>query len=218
LFHAASGWLRFRTSDSRVLGFGNEGTVCVADGFVEKHFHPGALADGTVEWLRHTLHRVSPWLPEPEWHRDEAGWVCRYPYRPTRAADTITLDQARDFLAFCLDRGLACKGIKRQNFRVDMNGHLTMVDVGNDIMPLEASYFRDSAARLYAISALDWPDGELRRRPSCRRQEDVLAELPGFEPFYRDLLTQHAQRQWATATVPAHPAVLPRSDDVTLLI
>jgi|APSaa5957512576_1039674.scaffolds.fasta_scaffold319501_1 hypothetical protein len=72
-----------------------------------------------------------------------------------------------------------------------------MVDIGRDIVAMRADYFRDSAARLYAIAALGWPEGELLRKNGFYKQEDILSEIPGFEAFYSDLILTHAQGQWA---------------------
>lgn len=218
LFDVALSWDWGKASGGRLLGFGQEGIVRIVDGHVEKLFYPGAITDEAVQWLRHALRGVYPHLPEPCWELGAKGWICRYPHQVTTPADTITLDQAREFLGFCLDRGLVCKNIKRPNFQVNSDGRLTMIDVGNDIIPMDAGYFRDSAARLYGIAALNWPDGELLRRNSIRRQEDVLAEIPGFEAFYQAVLTRYAERQWESAPLQPMLRALPAADNVTLLI
>jgi hypothetical protein len=82
---------------------------------------------------------------------------------------------------------------------------------------MDVSFFRDSAARLYALAALNWPDGELARRKSSRRQDEILADIPGFSDFYAALLTAHAGQYWSE-NGGLQDAALPCADDVVLLI
>lgn len=217
LFEVAQTWLEARACPGDFLGFGQEGVVRCVAGWIEKRFYPGALADEKVDWLRRALVDVGPYLPEPIWVREGSQWACRYPDSGTIPAEIISLDQARAFLSFCLQRGIVCRNIKRANFRIDGVGNLIMVDVGNDIMPMDAAVFRDVAARLYALAALEWPDAELARRKSTERQDEILADIPGFTDFYAALLTAHAEQHWREDD--GLPSVaLPNADDVTLLI
>ncbi|HEV7590053.1 MAG TPA: glycosyltransferase, partial [Longimicrobium sp.] len=157
-----------------------------------------------------------PHLPEPAWHYD-GTWLLRYAWFPTEPVEWISHDEAREFLLFCLEKRLVCANIKRSNFRRRPGGGLTFVDIGRWIVPMAVEVFRDAAARLYAISALAWSDERLQAQRTGLRTEAGLAALDGFDEFYRDLLTQHAQRQWSAARVPEVPARLPAAD-VTLLV
>jgi hypothetical protein len=199
-----------------LLGSGQEGVVRRVGDFVEKRFYPGALEDSDVRWLEGALRGVMPYLPEPAWFRD-GDWVLRYPWFPTDPAERISVDEGRDFLLFCLEKRLVCANIKRANFRRRKEGGLTFIDVGRWILPMAVEIFRDAAARLYAISALDWSDERLKAERLGFRTDAGLAALDGFAEFYGELLTQYAERQWATASVPEVPPTLPPLD-VTLLV
>lgn len=199
-----------------LLGAGQEGVVRKVGNFVEKRFYPGAIDDGDVRWLQGALRGVMPYLPEPTWHRDDT-WVLRYPWFPTEAAEEIGLDEARDFLLFCLEKRLVCANVKRANFRRRREGGLTFIDVSRWIVPMSVEIFRDAAARLYAISALEWSDDRMKAKRLGFRTEAGLAALGGFGEFYSELLMRHAERQWRTATVPEIPPSLPRAE-VTLLV
>lgn len=199
-----------------LLGAGQEGVVRRVGEFVEKRFHPGVLDEEKVAWLRGALRGVMPYLPEPSWHQD-GTWILRYPWFPTEPVGRISGDDAREFLLFCLGKRLVCANVKRANFRRRPGGGLTFVDIGHWIVPMTVEVFRDAAARLYAISVLAWSDERLQAERMGLRTDVGLAALDGFDAFYRDLLTQHAERQWSAAHVPEVPARLPPAD-VTLLV
>ncbi|WP_181790349.1 glycosyltransferase [Myxococcus llanfairpwllgwyngyllgogerychwyrndrobwllllantysiliogogogochensis] len=82
---------------------------------------------------------------------------------------------------------------------------------------MNVDYFRDAAARAFTLASLGWTDEELRQRSRELREDGSLTRLPGFADFYRELLTQHALRQWRTAG-PTEPRELAPASDVTLLI
>lgn len=217
LFDTARRWIEAHACPYEYLGHGQEGVVLRHGQQIEKRFYPGALADEKAAWLRDTLSSGGPHLPQAHWELTGKQWICRYRDNGSLPANSFTLDQAAGFLAFCLRRNIVCRNIKRTNFRIDPSGNLMMIDVGNDIIPMDASVFRDSAARLYVITALNWPDAELARRKSFDRQEEILARLPGFSEFYAGLLQRHAEYIWAEAQ--GYSAIqLQSADDVTLLI
>lgn len=199
-----------------LLGAGQEGVVRRVGDFVEKRFHPGVLDEAKVAWLQAALRGVMPYLPEPSWQQD-GTWILRYPWFPTEPVERVSADEARDFLLFCLEKRLVCANIKRANFRRHPGGALTFVDIGRWIVPMAVEVFRDAAARLYAISALAWPDDRLQAERMALRTDSGLAALEGFGEFYRDLLTRHAERQWSAVRVPTSPARLPVAE-VTLLV
>ena len=110
--------------------------------------------------------------------------------------------------------GLVASNIKRENLRYSA-GRLIYIDIGRYIRPYAPSRFLDSAARLYVLGVLGWPDGELTRRNSTRRQHEVLAELDGFGSFYNALVRElHPLAKLPNAS--ASPA--PIAGNVTLLI
>jgi hypothetical protein len=200
-----------------ILGQGQEGVVQRVGGFVEKRFHPGVLDEAKVAWLDRTLRGTMPFVPEPEWTFADGTWVLRYPWFDTTPADDISLNEVREFLLFCLEKSLVCANIKRANFRRRLEGGLTFIDIGAWIVPMNVDYFRDAAARAFTIAALRWTDEELQQGSRALREESALANLPGFADFYRELLTEHALRQWRKAPVTG-PRELAPARDVTLLI
>jgi hypothetical protein len=200
-----------------ILGEGQEGVVRRVGDFVEKRFHPGILDAAKVAWFERTLHGTMPFIPEPEWASTDGTWVLRYPWFETTPADEISLNEVREFLLFCLEKSLVCANIKRANFRRRLEGGLTFVDIGEWIVPMNVDHFRDAAARAFIIAALRWTDEELRLGSRALREELTLANLPGFADFYRELLTEHALRQWRMASAPG-PREFAPAGDVTLLI
>lgn len=217
LYDAAVTWGLADSLGGEILGHGQEGIVRRVEGYVEKHFYPCVLSGTDIENLKRVLAEATPFLPSPEWHFAEGRWIGRYPYLPTKPVGQISIVQAHEFLSFCLTKGFVCKNIKRENFRITSDGKLFMTDIGKDIVTMRADYFRDSAARLYAIAALSCSDGEFLRRKDNRRQEDVLSEIPGFENFYRELVLFHIHTQWQISPC-VDPVEQPRAEDVTLLI
>ncbi|MFE8598747.1 glycosyltransferase [Archangium violaceum] len=200
-----------------ILGEGQEGVVRRVGDFVEKRFHPGVLDAEKVAWLDRTLCGTMPFIPEPEWTSTDGTWALRYPWFETTPADDLSLNEVREFLLFCLKKSLVCANVKRANFRRRLGGGLTFIDIGAWIVPMNVDYFRDAAARAFTIAALQWTDEELRQGSRALREEDVLAKLPGFADFYRELLAEHAHRQWRTVPLPDQRERAP-AGDVTLLI
>lgn len=216
LYNAAATWIFAKSMDGKFLGHGQEGAVCQIDGHIKKYFYPAAISNSDIADLTGMLVEAAPFLPSPEWAFDKGRFVASYPYFPTEPANEITLEQAHEFLMFCLTKGLVCKNIKRENFRITPEGKLFMVDIGKDIIAMRADYFRDSAARLYAL-VLGYPDGEFLQRESERNQEDILTELSGFKEFYHNLMMSYASIQWSKSPC-ADPIELPKIENITLLI
>ncbi|QDE92819.1 hypothetical protein BHS06_29700 [Myxococcus xanthus] len=185
--------------------------------YVEKRFHRGTIDAAMVGWLGGALRGTMPFIPEPEWTLSDGTWVLRYPWFETLPAEDVSLDEVRDFLLFCLEKNLVCANIKRANFRRRPGGGLTFIDIGAWIVPMNVDYFRDAAARAFTLAALGWTDEELRQRSQGLREDGALTSLPGFADFYKELLTEHALRQWRTAELQEPRALAPASD-VTLLI
>jgi len=211
-------WRSAQARPGEILGWGNEGIACKADGQVLKHFYPGALSNEDVARLEPTLRESSPHIPSPHFERSGAdAWVATYPFEETQPADTVAFEQVQEFLLWCLERRLVAANVKRANFRVTESGALQYVDLGKWIIPMDVSYFRDAAARMYSIFVLGNPDDELLRRPSLGRAPEVWETLPGFGEFYRDLVSRHAGAHWREApSVTAPPTV--RHPDVALLV
>lgn len=199
-----------------LLGAGQEGVVRRVGDLVEKRFHPGVLDADSVGWLKKALRGVMPHLPEPSWAYD-GTWILRYPWFPTEPVEGIGRDEARDFLLFCLEKRLVCANIKRANFRRRPGEGLTFIDVGRWIVPMAVEVFRDAAARLYAIGVLGWSDERLQAERLSLRTEAGIVALEGFADFYREVVTNHAERQWRKAQVPEEPAQVPAAE-ATLLV
>jgi hypothetical protein len=215
---AAETWARVSELPGEVLGLGQEGIVRLHQGMVYKHFYPDILTAEKVAWLSQTL-SAGKATPAPTFEPDSHGksWVARYPYEQTTPFTLPDPDAVRDFLRSCLDRELVCANIKRSNFRVREDGSLLFVDVGNWVIPMDVSYFRDSAARLYSIGIRGAADEELLRRPTDPSRPEVWTALPGFAEFYGDVVSGWIGQHWDRAPSPgAGPQV--RQPDVTLLI
>ncbi|WIG92985.1 glycosyltransferase [Myxococcus sp. SDU36] len=200
-----------------ILGEGREGVVRRVGDYVEKRFHRGTIDAAKVDWFGGALRGTMPFIPEPEWTLSDETWVLRYPWFETLPAEDFSLDEVRDFLLFCLEKNLVCANIKRANFRQRPGGGLTFIDIGVWIVPMNVDFFRDAAARAFALAALGWTDEELRQRSQGLREDGALTSLPGFADFYRKLLTEHAFRQWRTAEL-MEPRQLAPASEVTLLI
>jgi glycosyltransferase involved in cell wall biosynthesis len=205
------------SADGELLGYGQEGVVRLVDGWVEKQFYCEAISSAEVARLKALLKSGAPFFPDPEWNFSNGRWSCRYLHQSTTPANQISREQAEVFLRFCLQQGIVCKNIKRDNFRVTLQGDLCFVDIGKDVVSMRMDYFRDSAARLYAVAVLGCSDRELLRRSCSCRQEEVFDEMPGFTSFFHDLLWKHAESLWEKVPCSA-PISLPCADEVTLLI
>jgi len=196
LYETAQKWIAADSGSKKLLGYGRESTIFLVDGNVEKHFFSWPITDDQVGGLQRLLKGCAPFIPEPSWEKRNDCWVATYPYEDTTEAQDITALEAKEFLTFCLNHHIVCKNIKRPNLRRRRKGGLMYIDIGESIMPMDVDYFRDSAARLYAISILGWQDDELRRRPSKRRQTDILRDIDGFEQFYAEIVGNIAAKLW----------------------
>ncbi|RME22156.1 MAG: glycosyltransferase family 2 protein, partial [Deltaproteobacteria bacterium] len=215
---AVATWAHVARLPGTVLGFGQEGVVRRHGGDVIKHFYPGILSHETVERLSATI-ACSSVVPNASFEQEveRRSWVARYTAEPTTPFVQVEREAVTDFLRRCLAEELVCANVKRSNFRVREDGSLLYVDVGNWIIPMDVSYFRDAAARLYAIGVLGTADEELQRRPSDPSQPEIWEALPGFASFYGD-----AVGGWARAylrELPAPPQLSGElAPDVTLLL
>lgn len=219
LTEAASEWLRVRSLPGQILGHGQEAIVREHAGRVTKHFYRGILEEPKVAWLGNAL-RGTPAVPAPEFSFDTAsgGWVAGYLYEETAAFTKPDREAVRAFLTECLRQGIVCGNIKRSNFRVRASGELVYVDIGNWIVPMNVSIFRDASARLYAIGVLGYSDEEVLRRPADHARPEIWMRLPGFAEFYKELVAAPIRAAWSQASVPSQPAPLGRNGEVTLLI
>ena len=216
---AAHAWHDVRQSGRKILGWGQEGIVSRIGGEIQKRFYPGIIDEGTVKRLKDSLKGVAPHLPAPHWVWSGDHWVASYTSELSSAVETISEEEAQAFLRRCLEARLVCSNIKRTNLRRLPHGGLVFVDIGKSVVPMSASYFMDSAARLYAISVLGWPDEELtRRRPRRSPPNGSLDWLPGFNDFFGRLMTCHAVSNWESVTSPAEREYREPLSEVTLLI
>jgi len=215
---AAETWARVAELPGEVLGLGQEGIVRLHQGVVVKHYYPGILPPEKVDWFKRTLvpDGVTP-APTFELNPDGTSWVAQYPHEFTREFTDPAPEAVRDFLRRCLDQELVCANIKRTNFRVREDGRLLYIDVGNWVVPMDVSYFRDAAARLYSIGIMSASDDELQRRETDPSQPVVWHALPGFADFYGDAVGGWIQQAWDQALPPAEQPG-PRRSDVTLLL
>ncbi len=218
LHDAARTWDAVASAPGEILGWGNEGIVRRHGATVIKNFYPGILSAEKVAWLSQALGCGQSIAPVPVITPTEGGgYVARYPFEETIPAETMSAEQVACFLLECLEHRLVFANVKRSNFRLTADGRLIYIDIGNWIIPMDVSYFRDAAARLYSIGVLGQSDDELLRRPTDYDALSVWQSLPGFSDFYRGVVAAHASRHWNRATlIPA--AGRTRRGDVTLLV
>lgn len=216
LASASRTWLSSRSEPGEFLGFGMEGCVWRQGEYVVKLFYPHTAKQTDIAQLARASISAKGRIPVFHHSVSESGATCcRYRDQPLETIGTnIPLDEVRGFLLDLAQAGLVASNIKRENLRLS-TGRLTHIDIGRDIQPYAPSRFLDSAARLYALGILGWPDGELVRRNSTKRQHESLAELNGFAAFFDGLVRE----LHPLATLPKPPASNTLvASDVTLLI
>ena len=216
LASASQTWLASLSEPGEFLGFGMEGCVWRQGEYVVKLFYPHTAKQTDIAQLAKASISAKGRIPVFHHSFSESGATfCRYRDKPLETIGTnIPFDEVRGFLLDLAQAGLVASNIKRENLRFS-TGRLTYIDIGRDIQPYAPSRFLDSAARLYALGVLGWPDGELVRRNSTKRQHEVLAELHGFAAFYDGLVRE----LHPLATLPKAPATKALvANDVTLLI
>jgi hypothetical protein len=213
---AAHTWARVTALPGRVLGWGCEGIVRLHDGQVHKHFYPGVLTDEHARWLDGAL-RNSMIFPRARLaFEDHAeAWVASYEYEPTDPAGEIDLGTASDFLRACLRERVVVGNISRSNLRQRDDGRLLCIDIGQWVRPMDVSILRDSAARLFGISALGFADDELQRRRTDHSRPEIWSRLEGFAEFYGSCVAGHLA---LGASCPSEPQRYPRHSEVSLLI
>lgn len=216
LASASRAWLSSLSEPGEFLGFGMEGCVWRQGDYVVKMFYPHAAKQTDIAQLAKTSIRAKGRIPIFHHYISESGTTfCRYRDQPFETIDTnIPLDEVRNFLLDLAQASLVASNIKRENLRFS-RGRLTYIDIGHDIQPYSPSRLLDSAARLYALGVLGWPDGELARRNSTKRQHEALAELDGFATFY-DKLVRELHPLATLSKVSAFNTLV--AIDVTLLI
>ena len=216
LASASRVWLSARSELGEFLGFGMEGCVWRQGDYIVKLFYPHAAIQTDFAQLAQASIRTKGRIPGFNYSISESGaTLCRYRDQPLEEiGKNIPFDEVRGFLLDLAEAGLVASNIKRENLRYSC-GRLTYIDIGCDIQPYEPSRFLDSTARLYALAILGWPDGELLRRNSTKRQHETLAELEGFESFYHSLVRD----LHPLAGLPRTPTFnAPVAHDVILLI
>lgn len=217
LHAAAQTWERVADLPGKVLGFGQEGIVRLHDGEVNKHFYPGILSNERVAWFSDNL-VAGGVTPAPDFQLDSASgcWLARYPDEATAPFQEPSPDAVARFLAGCLEQEIVCANIKRSNFRVRNDGSLVYIDVGNWLVPMDVSYFRDASARLYSIGVLGAADEELQRRATNPTQPQVWQVIPGFAAFYGEVVGGWLRSGLDGASKPPEGAAV--AENVTLLL
>lgn len=200
-----------------VLGHGMEGIVWTQDGHIHKKFYPWAIQLEQLKAVQQLsaacpIHIVGfEILPSKD-----GACVTRYKGQATEVISvSVTTNVLREFLLAMWRSKVVVSNIRRDNLRLSSEGRLMCIDIGADIVPLSVSRFIDCAARAYAVLILEWSDFELARRLTTRREEEVLADLPGFERFYADLINELHPLVESPAVA---PPPIRAHDDVSLLI
>lgn len=216
LASASRTWLASCSEQGEFLGFGMEGCVWRQGEFIAKLYYPYAAQKIDFIALAKASIDAKGRIPDfQHFIADSGATFCRYRDQAFESVGTkIPLAEVKGFLLDLAQANLVASNIKRENLRFSA-GHLIYIDIGQDIQPYTPSRFLDSAARLYAIGVLGWPDGELARRNSPQRQHDALAELNGFADFYDDLV----RKQHPLSALPASfDSNTELASEVTLLI
>ncbi len=216
LASASQTWLASLSEPGEFLGFGMEGCVWRQGGYVVKLFYPHIAKQTDIAQLAKASISTKGRIPDFHHSISESdATLCRYRDQPFETiGKNISLEEVRGFLLDLAQAGLVASNIKRENLRLSL-GRLTYIDIGRDIQPYAPSLFLDSAARLYALGILGWPDGELVRRNSTKRQHEALSELDGFAAFYDGLVRELHPLAALPNTPSSDPLV---AKDVTLLI
>ncbi len=191
LASATRTWLASRSEQGEFLGFGMEGCVWRKGEYIVKLFYPYAAKKIDFAQLAKASIKAKGRIPNFQHSITESGATFfRYRDQALESVGTkIPLEEVKGFLLDLAQANLVACNIKRENLRFS-KGRLIYIDIGRDIQPYTPSRFLDSAARLYALGVLGWPDGELARRNSTQRQHDALAELYGFAGFYDGLVRE----------------------------
>jgi len=220
LYLAATWWAEVSALPGVVLGHGAEGVVRSVDDRVHKHFYPFALSTPEAELLER-LAAIAPCVPTARLRPDAVGpeesWVADYAWEATSPFDAVDREAVTAFLGECLEAGIVCANVKRANFRRTAAGKLLYIDLGTSIRPMDVSWFRDSAARLYAIGVLAYGDEELVRRASDPEVPEVWHTLPGFDAFLGEVYTRHLHRHHQAKSGGGH-RVRRAHHEVTLLL
>ncbi len=223
LLVAAQCWQESREWPGEVLGRGGEGVVRLVDGQVIKCFYPFALDSDEAEFLGGALVGTAPFIPQPrftttKYRAGYQGFTASYEWKATRAFDAPGEPALREFLGFCMEKGLVCLNIKRPNLRIDSDGQVIYIDVGRSIRPMDVSYFRDSAARLFSIGVHENSDEDLLRRPHDPKDPAIWGSLGGYQSFLREIYEEHGRRHRASQHGQVEPVARSHYDDVSLMI
>ncbi len=216
---AIATWIAVRSMPGTLLGWGNEGVVREWAGTVCKHYYPGALDEPRVDALRRAVRDGVELLPPATWRwLSPDQLVADYPSEYTAPLKRATAAQVAAFLLASLRARVVCANVKRSNFRVRADGRLLYIDLGDGILPMDAAYLLDAAARLYSIAVLGRGDAELLRRPTDQSKPKAWDVLPGFADFYGGVMRSFADEQWDVGRrlLPVHARQ--RRADVTLLV
>lgn len=210
-------WYETLQNFDDVLGHGMEGIVWNKDGHIHKRFYPWTIQLEQLEAVQRLAAACPKHIVKFEILPSKDGaCVTRYKGQPTEViSGSVTTSVLREFLLALWRSQVVVSNIRRDNLRLSTEGLLMYIDIGADIVPLSVSRFMDCAARAYAVLILEWSDFELARRLTTRREEEVLADLPGFERFYGNLINElhPLVASPAVASSPVHT-----HDDVSLLI
>lgn len=200
----------------RLVGYGMEGIVYENESEIIKEYHPWSIVDKDVARLQPLLKSKAIPIPSGTFEKVGEMWQFKSPiilYK--KVSKNIPYQKIKAFLIACYEGSIAPTNIKRDNLMFHPCGDLHYIDIGKDLKPLNAGYFIDLSARLYAIGILGFSDYELARRSSRAPQEEILNNLEGFNAFYADLITElHPVNQLQSNI----PEIKPIQSNTTLLI
>ena len=218
LAYVARTWSTLLSTNRHLLGVGMEGAVWLQHNQVVKEFYPWAISDTEVRSLRTLLAEKDLPISTVTWRKCDGLWQYSTSFQNNALTnEKLSEKSIVDYLKKLYHAGVCTLNIKRDNLIVTPQGDLEYIDVGKDLQPLTSSRFRDMCARLYSIGILANTDEEVVRRLSWRRQDDALMSLPGFEQFYRKLITE-LHPQCVEPCRNLTPTVSCKSESVTLMI
>ena len=218
LHQAAVVWSQIVVLPGNVLGFGQEGIVRLHGETIYKYYYPTILKEDKISWFKkHLIHEGVTPAPDFEYNQSLGGWVAQYPYQPTQPFKKTDIKTIQAFLQGCLRQEIVCANIKSTNLRVREDGSIWYVDVGSCVMPMDVSYFRDSATRLHSIGITGAADDELQRRQVDVSYPELWKNNSQLSSFYSDVVRKEIEANWSIAS-PEQPAEEKHYSDVSLLL
>jgi uncharacterized radical SAM superfamily Fe-S cluster-containing enzyme/glycosyltransferase involved in cell wall biosynthesis len=203
--------------ESELLGWGSEGMVTRRGELIEKVFHSPIFTDEHAQWLGE-LPNTLP-MPKYDFNLIEGKWVATTHSVTVQTPETVTRTQLSNFIQSCLSHNIVFLNVNRDNMAL-FKGQLIMLDVGSQIVPFEARFFRDMCVRLYLSYVQNLSDREVSSRTyAFRNNIEAMNQIEGFEDFYAREVQLHSRENSYFRKKPRDIAAPVRHhEDTTLLV